>query len=122
MSGFPAFVDYVDSYVLDIVESPGELVFVLEAALLTGHADYRPPRPGEAMCYKTSRLVFPAIRSIEWRARHHVVKRDPNGDTDMGELDETVADGDTYRLAGEWGEVLITSAPPRLEILGDATL
>ena len=119
---FPVHIDYEDSYVLGIEETPGRIVFVLEAALLPGHPQWRAPRPNEALCYKDARLVFEPARSVTWGARAEVANHDPGGEDDMGSLDETEAHGESYRLAGEWGEVRIVGGPPRLEILGDSAL
>lgn len=58
-----------DSYVLDVIERPGEVVFILEAALTPEYSRYRAPSPREQYCYIRGDLAFVKVRRVEWLER-----------------------------------------------------
>jgi hypothetical protein len=106
-----------DSYVMDIVESPSELRFVLEAVLTPEHPQYHPPNVGEQYCYVDGELVFALVNHIEWIDRSFQKYKDATGTEDMGNIDSlTNADG-VYSAEGDWGRVRIwSSEDPKFRI------
>jgi hypothetical protein len=106
-----------DSYVLGIAEGDGAIAFELEAVLTPGHPAYAEPRPGEQHGYVKARLTFADATEIRWLRRSRQVYRDATGESDLGNIDTCIRDGDHYEITGDWGEVRVfTSAPPRVEI------
>jgi hypothetical protein len=91
-----------DSYVLDIVEHPTELRFVLEAVLTPERPQYRPPSAGEPHCHVDRELAFATVSHIKWIDRSSRKYKDATGSADMGNIDSlTDADG-VYSVAGDW--------------------
>ncbi|WP_226862916.1 hypothetical protein [Mycolicibacterium baixiangningiae] len=58
-----------DSYVLDVAETPGQLTFMLDAALTPESPQYRPPRPREHHCYTPGKLISSGASRIDWERR-----------------------------------------------------
>jgi len=104
-----------DSYVLDIVEQPGELRFRLEAVLTEAHPSYQPPKPGEQYCYANAWLVFTDVTRIEWDRRSNRRFTDESDEEDLGNIDQLERRSDHWLVSGDWGEVHVyTQAEPRL--------
>lgn len=104
-----------DSYVLDIKEGEGFLLFVLEAVLTPENPEYTVPKPDEQYCYKECELVFEGISRAEWRRRTFREYRDASGEVDYGNIDQFVVYDDGYQLEGDWGSVRLWSdQTPRL--------
>jgi hypothetical protein len=104
-----------DSYVLGISESPGLVVFHLDAVLTPEHAGYQPPRPGEQYCYANGDLVFPDVTKVVWEKRGRTRYTDASGEKDLGNIDILRVDGDALAVEGDWGTVRISGAQPRFE-------
>lgn len=105
-----------DSYVLAIVENPGELIFKLDAVLTPENPAYHPPRPGEHYCYARAVLVFPEVTSVEWMQRTGQNFTDAAGEQDLGNIDTIHADGDSFLVEGDWGQVRVFGSKPRFEL------
>lgn len=106
-----------DSFVLDIAEGPDSLTFSLDVVLTPGHPRYTEPAPGEQHCYLTATLTLTGASEIRWLRRSPQTYRDATGETDLGNIDRLVLDGDHFEVLGDWGQVwLFTTAAPTLEI------
>jgi hypothetical protein len=105
-----------DSYVLEILEEPGELIFKLDAVLTPECPAYRPPRPDEQYCYAAGCLVFPSVLSIDWIERTDQKFTDASGEQDLGNIDVLKRDGDFFVAEGDWGKVRVQSAEPQFEL------
>lgn len=98
-----------ESYVLDIVESASELVFVLEAVLTSSHPGYGTPAAGERYCYRDGVLVFAEVDRVEWAERSFRRSEDASGTTDLGNIDSLSSEDGVYSVEGDWGAVRIWS-------------
>jgi len=107
-----------DSYVLEIFEKPGELIFKLDAVLTPESPAYRAPRPDEQYCYAAGCLVFPSIVSIDWIKRTDQRFTDATGEQDLGNIDVLKRDGNFFVAEGDWGEVRVQSAEPQFALDG----
>lgn len=107
-----------DSYVLEISESPGRLVFTLDAVLTPESSAYRAPRSGEQYCYAGARLVFPDVDRIEWIDRSEHQFSDAAGDKDLGNIDVLTFSGDSIVVEGDWGRLRIHGSTPYVELEG----
>jgi len=106
-----------DSFVLNILESPGQLTFKLEAVLTPEHPSYHEPQPGQQYCYADGDLKFTNVSRVEWVKRTTNRYRDAAGEEDLGNIDSLILDGDTFVVEGDWGEVrLQTETEPRFEL------
>lgn len=105
-----------DSYVLDIVQAPGRLSFMLDAVLTPDHVEYGTPLPGEQHCYARGTLVFPAVKKVEWIARTDRSYIDAAGQQDLGNIDILARDGEAFVVDGDWGRVRVVSAEPRFDL------
>ena len=107
-----------DSYVLDISESSGHVVFHLDAVLTPEHSAYHSPSPGEQYCYAKGSLVFPDVTRVQWLRRSNCHYTDASGEEDFGNIDTLIVDGDAFVVEGDWGAVRISGAQPRFELSG----
>ncbi len=99
-----------DSFVLGIVESSGELCFLVEFVLMECHPYYSRPAKDEIYCYKKGRIVFRGLRSVRWLHRYCTPFIDKNGEDDYGNIDYFTLSDKRYRLGGHWGELVISSS------------
>lgn len=106
-----------DSFVIGIAESGPALTFTLDAVLTPAHPAFQKPRPGEQYCYSAAALTFLDIVDIEWVRRSAVRSVDADGLADLGNIDSLTHSGDTYHVAGDWGDVTFrTAREPLFEI------
>ncbi|MGW4088812.1 hypothetical protein [Nocardia sp. NPDC004750] len=98
-----------DSYVLDVIERPGEVVFVLEVALTPEHSRYRAPSPWERYCHIRGDLAFVKVRRVEWLERSFQKYKDASGSEDLGNIDVLTNTDGVYYMEGDWGKVRIWS-------------
>ena len=106
-----------DSYVLEIKESNEQLSFIMDIVLHENHYLYSKPLQGEQYCYKKGKIVFRRLNSIKWISRNLKPIIDIDGTEDFGNIDCFELSSDGYYIEGEWGEVIVDSAPPVLEWL-----
>ncbi|MGW1126403.1 hypothetical protein [Streptomyces sp. NPDC002526] len=107
-----------DSYVLDIAVHPGLLTLKLDLLLLPRHPRYRTPLPGERACFRPATVVFSSVRTLHWTGQS-VVKAaiDASGSADYGSIDAlTALDEDSYKILGDWGEIIVQSEAPSMSI------
>lgn len=105
-----------DSWVLAICETPAELQFFLEVALLEGHDHYKTPSPTESHCFQKAVMIFSEAAALCWKDRTHAVSSDANGELDLGHIDAMYREGTSYIVEGDFGIVMIDSAPPILRL------
>lgn len=106
-----------DSYVTAIREGDGNLVFDLDAVLTPSHPAYHPPRRGEQYYYAAASLIFLSPSGVEWIRRSTVHSTDADGLGDLGNIDTFVQSANSYRLVGDWGEVVVrTGVEPKLTV------
>lgn len=104
-----------DSFVLDIIEEPGELKFRLEAVLTEHHPNYTHPKPGEQYCYADAWLTFPDVTRTDWEHRTTQRFTDASGEEDLGNIDFLERPDDHWHIGGDWGEARVhTPANPQL--------
>ncbi|MFL9659699.1 hypothetical protein ACJ7VE_39105 [Streptomyces sp. PB17] len=111
-------VSLQDSYVLDIAVHPGLLTLKLDLLLLPRHPRYRTPLPGERACFRPVTVVFSSVRALHWTGQS-VVKAavDASGSADYGSIDAlTALDEDSYKILGDWGEIIVQSEAPSMSI------
>ncbi len=96
-----------NSYVLAVDERENSLVFELELVLGENHTKYKKPLPGQMYCYIRVLLRFLNVESLEWISRRFMAYEDSSGDIDYGNIDSFVVLENGYKLAGDWGEVII---------------
>jgi hypothetical protein len=97
-----------DSFVLDVLVTPGAVKVFLDVVLREGHPEYVEPVEGEQYCFRKGVLHFHDVTAVQWRLPEGRPAIDASGETDYGGLDEFVVEGPTRRLSGEIGELLIT--------------
>lgn len=105
-----------DSWVLDVVVRPTEVVFDLDLVLRPSHPAYTQPRPGEQYCYRRATLRFPGLREITWQLGTGPPATDADGEVDYGNIDTLRTDGEVYELDGDWGAMSLLSDPPVVEL------
>jgi hypothetical protein len=101
-----------DSYVLDITVRPGVVVVALDLVLTPKHSAYQPPRAGEWACFRRGQLRFEAVREVHWVHSDVPPSIDATGERDYDNIDVFEWQNQEFRLEGDWGQLVITSAPP----------
>jgi hypothetical protein len=106
-------VYFEDSFVNGLIEAGDELSFLLDLVLREGHPRYSPPKAGEQYCYRQVKLMVAQPTLVRWERRDFRPTTDAAGEVDYGNIDamQELNDG-SYRLEGDWGIVVIASAPP----------
>lgn len=116
LPGFEA-VYLEDSFVLDINARPSAVTIDLDVVLTEHHPEYEPPAPDSRYCYRRGQIRFEGVRRLHWIAADVQPARDATGEIDYGGVDEFLADGSSYSLAGEFGQLTIEADACRL-VLG----
>ncbi len=114
-----AEVHLEDSYVLEVQQDAGRIIFRLEAVLTPESAAYHPPSPGEQYCYARARLVFSDVTHVDWIEKSPMRYRDATGQHDLGNIDVLNADGHVFTVQGDWGHVRICGAQPYVALEQD---
>ena len=109
-----------DSYVLEILECPGELTFRMEFVLREGHPRYRAPRHGEKYCYERGELTFQGVTALRWLERNDVVSLDATSERDLGNVDQLYCEDGRYTACGDWGRVTFAAQNVVAELRADA--
>lgn len=104
-----------DSYVLDIQESPSEVVFKMEVVLTEQHLLYSPPT-NEQYCYKKAAIRFSGLENVVWIEKDFQKFYDSSSEYDYGNIDSFYLLDGWYFLTGDWGEVKIRSLDPKVVI------
>ena len=97
------------SFVLDLSVTPKLIVFEMEFVLLEAHDCYTQPLEDEIYCFHRGRIRFLSIQSIEYRYFGLKPAIDATGSQDFGNIDTFVTDGNSHKLMGDWGELVVTS-------------
>lgn len=98
-----------DSYVLEIVERPRELVFRMEFVLREGHPRYRIPAENYQYCYARGELTFRGTEDIRWFDRRDVTSVDATGERDLGNIDLLYMENGRFAASGDWGRVSLVA-------------
>lgn len=96
-----------DSYVLSISTEPQEIAFAMELVLEESHPLYAPPKPGEHHCYRKGTILFTGFTGMRFNPSGAPPLVDPDGTTDLGNIDSFGQIGDSYVLDGEWGSLRV---------------
>lgn len=99
-----------DSFVLEIVQAPGQLRFELDAVLTPHSLHYHDPYPGEQYCYARGALVFLDVTDVHWIRRSLTPITDADGESDFGNIDSLTYSDGVFAAEGHWGSVWITSS------------
>lgn len=133
-----------ESFVLNLKTTMSFVDFQLELAINENYPLYTPPEPrqkaedfhddeegevpegfdmtkeeeadGPNYSYRRGRIFFPNMEQVKWQSRVQPYIDPGSGTVDYGAIDYFYKEGDTYFLAGYWGELEVTSGPPLLEI------
>ena len=112
-------IDFQSSFVLDWRMDGNDLVFEIEACLVPNHPNYMSPKPGEAMCWVTGKLVFESPIDIQGLKDTEQVSptTDPDGSLDYGEIEALAINtrGD-WIISGEFGDVIVTGSSLELHL------
>ncbi|MDB9516437.1 hypothetical protein PN466_05615 [Roseofilum reptotaenium CS-1145] len=98
-----------DSYVLEIVEEPTLLRFVLDVVLTEEHPHYQEPKIEEQYCYRQAWLEFSGIEDIIWVKKNIHPFTDATGSLDYGNIDVFYQSNTKYHIEGDWGIMDVTS-------------
>ncbi len=105
-----------DSFVLGVTVHPGSVSMTLDVVLREGHPEFAEPRSDEQYCFRRGVLSFDPVSEIRWQMPKGVPAVDASGETDYGGIDEYLVDGNTHRLVGELGELVITCGGQNLSL------
>jgi hypothetical protein len=105
-----------ESYVLSINAQPGTVVFRLNFALTTRHANYFEPLPGEQFCYVNGTLIFSGVSSLTWDRQGSPPAVDATGEVDYGNIDTFSLEASTYQLSGDWGLMRLQAENARMTV------
>ncbi len=105
-----------DSFLLDVRQVRNTIEFFLDVVLRESHNNYQPPQAGEQYCYRRAHLVFRDVVRANWTDLSFVGALDGDEETDFGNIDEFIIRDGNFCLAGEWGQVQITSKAPEIEL------
>lgn len=109
-----------DSYVLGIKYSGRELSFIMELVLTENHPMYSPPKESEQYCYRNGEMIFKNVSEVKWINRSMQPNIDFDGAVDYGNIDSFELSEGGYHLEGDWGEVIVYSSEPELELKSPA--
>lgn len=108
-----------NSYVLEITEGKGDLVFRMEFVLREGHPKYRVPQPDEQYCYERGELTFQGVSELRRLERNDVLSFDATGERDLGNIDQLYYEDGGYTASGDWGRVTFVAQNVVAEIRED---
>jgi hypothetical protein len=116
----PALAHYVleESYVLEVIESPGQVTLRTDFAFASDHPDLLPARTGEWTYYREGIIRFQGVEKFEWLDRKPPT-RDAD-DTLSWNLDGLTQDGRQFELEGDFGSIIIVAGSVESEITGPA--
>ncbi|MEP9388972.1 hypothetical protein [Mesorhizobium sp. KR9-304] len=96
-----------DSYFLGVVADGDNLQLKFLFALTIDHADYAPPRPGEAHCYREGNIVLERPSILEWRAGKPNITQDLDGTLDFGSIELYRSSPSRFRIVTEWFDATV---------------
>lgn len=107
-----------DSFIIQISESDTELVFDIEFVLTEDHPLFEQPKAAEQYCYRTGKLVFSGVSSVNWKKKSNLRFSDANDEEDYGNIDvlRRISD-EVYEISGDWGDLEVVSS--QVEIIFD---
>ena len=104
-----------DSFVLKILETESEVIFMLDIVLTENHHLYAAPKTNEQYCYREGRIIFKKSKPIRWLVKSNRPYSDASDTEDYGNIDFFNFSNDEYHLGGDWGELKINSPKVELE-------
>jgi len=105
-----------DSWILEIRPGEGTLTISADLVLRESHPAYRGPRPGEQYCYRHGLITFEDVNKFSWTDRARMPATDASGEEDLGSFDQFEVEDGTYLLAGDFGQIVVTSKPPTVSL------
>ena len=108
-----------DTFVLEWSVAPTQIVFYVLAHLRPEHPQASSPASGDWACYRPANLVFPNVSECSGLLPKSEVPSttDPDGSVDYGTIDAlSEPSPGTFNICGDFGDVLIRSDPPRLDV------
>jgi hypothetical protein len=114
-------IDLQDSFVLSWSVENDWLTFEVEASIWPDSPHYEPPLPDEYTCYKRATLTFHGFDSIEGLKHMEDVRFsvDPDGSRDFGNIDVLEAQGNGYRVVGDFGDVTVSGGLMQFAVVPD---
>jgi hypothetical protein len=101
---------FEDSYVLEVVATPGRLTFDMDLVLTSDHPEYRPAPANEQYCYRRGGIEFSGVTDLAWKGQGLQPAQDVTGQVDYGNIDSFLIEGDRYELAGDFGSISVTAS------------
>lgn len=98
-----------DSWVIQIMATPGTLQVDCEFVLTEDHTGYQPPRAGEMYCYARGALIFKNVVSLVWEQQGMPPALDAAGETDFGGIDAFSLDQGGFLLEGDFGNIRLSN-------------
>ena len=111
-----------ESYVLDVVATPGSLRIELDVVLEPSHPNYIPPAEDERFCFRRARLLFEGVRGLRWEGQGAPSARDASGEVDLGHIDSCRLVDSTFELEGDWGQLEVVADAVRLVLLASTVV
>lgn len=114
-------IDLQDSCVLSWSVENGRLTFRVEASIWPDSPHYQPPLADEYTCYKPATLVFYGFDSIEGLKHMGDVRFsvDADGSRDYGNIDVLEAQGNSYRVVGDFGDVTVSGGLMKFTVFSE---
>lgn len=106
----PAFSDVVleESWVRQVIASPGRVLFLVEAVIAKDSPLLRDPRPGDQLFRLPGVIQFEGVSSLEWTGQQPPTT-DPDGTQDYDHIDSLAVDGDVYVVESGAGTLRLTA-------------
>jgi hypothetical protein len=108
------FIYLEDSFVLDIVATPGAVKFEMDFVLTAEHPEYAQPNANEQYCYRRGSLNFERASECVWRDQGLPPARDADDELDFGNIDSFSWQSDSFSLEGDWGTMTIVASNARI--------
>lgn len=105
-----------DSWVTDVVVSPGAVEIAMDLVLRECHPLYRPPLPTEQYCYHRGSVRFDEVEEATWTNRSKPPTIDASGELDYGSIDSFSSSEGRHLIEGGFGRISVKSVPPRVLI------
>jgi len=106
-----------DSYFLGALAEGADLRLKFLFALTSDHADYAPPGPGEAHCYREGSILLERPSVVDWRPGRPAISRDPDGTFDFGSIEFHRLGPSRFRFVTEWFDATLDAELPCVELI-----
>ena len=92
-----------ESYVLDIMVTPGSAIFQVDFVLAADHELYVEPPARTNDCVRRGEVHFRDVEYLQWSGQCVPPARDRSGEIDYGHIDSFEWKPGSYYLEGDWG-------------------